>query len=81
MHFSKYARKVIMLVRGESLSTSMSQYLIDQIAATENIQVCTGCSVMEVKGDEHLEEIVIAHAQDWRNRNRTSAIALYLHWC
>jgi thioredoxin reductase (NADPH) len=52
-----------MLVRGESLATSMSQYLIDQIAATENIQVCTSCSVVEVKGDEHLEAIVIAHAK------------------
>ncbi|MGG6296669.1 FAD-dependent oxidoreductase [Leptolyngbya sp. AN02str] len=61
MHFAKYARKVIMLVRGESLSASMSQYLIDQIAATDNIQVCTGCSVVEVKGDEHLEAIAIAH--------------------
>jgi thioredoxin reductase (NADPH) len=63
MHFSKYASKVTMLVRGESLATSMSQYLIDQIAATENIQVCTSCSVVEVKGDEHLEAIVIAHAK------------------
>ncbi|QFS52192.1 FAD-dependent oxidoreductase [Nostoc sphaeroides] len=63
MHFSKYASKVIMLVRGESLSLSMSQYLIDQIAATANIKVCTGCSVVEVKGDEHLEEIVIAHVK------------------
>ena len=63
MHFSKYASKVIMLVRGESLSSSMSQYLIDQIAATANIQVCTDCSVVEVKGNEHLEEIVIAHAK------------------
>lgn len=61
MHFSKYASKVIMLVRGESLSLSMSQYLIDQIAATENIKVCTNCSVVEVKGEEHLEAITIAH--------------------
>lgn len=63
MHFSKYASKVIILVRGESLSSSMSQYLIDQIAATENIQVCTSCSVVEVKGEEHLEAIAIAHAK------------------
>jgi thioredoxin reductase (NADPH) len=60
MHFAKYTDKVIMLVRGESLSTSMSQYLIDQIAATENIQVRTRCSVIEVKGDTYLEAIVLA---------------------
>ncbi len=40
----------------------MSQYLIDQIAQTENIQVCTGCSVVEVKGDDHLEALTIANA-------------------
>lgn len=62
MYFSKYARKVFMLVRGDSLTKSMSQYLIDQIAATENIQVCTGCSVVEVKGDENLEAITIANS-------------------
>ena len=63
MHFSKYARRVVMLVRGESLIKSMSQYLIDQIQATENISVCAGCSVVEVKGEEHLEAIVIANAE------------------
>ncbi|MBE9179437.1 FAD-dependent oxidoreductase [Oculatella sp. LEGE 06141] len=58
MHFSKYAREVIMLVRSP-LSKSMSQYLIDQIASTDNITVCTGCVVEEVKGESNLEAIVI----------------------
>jgi len=62
MHFSKYANQVIMLVRGASLATSMSQYLIDQIASTSNIKVCTGCSVVEVAGTDHLEKIVIANS-------------------
>lgn len=62
MYFARYARKVIMLVRGESLANSMSQYLIDQIAETENIQVCTYCSVVEVNGDKQLETITIANA-------------------
>jgi thioredoxin reductase len=31
MYFSKFARRVIMLVRGPSLTASMSQYLIDEI--------------------------------------------------
>ncbi len=33
MNFSKYAERVVILVRGESLSSTMSQYLIDQIEA------------------------------------------------
>src|SRR5438046_5348458 len=39
MYFSKFARQVTMLVRGNSLSDSMSQYLENQIAATRNIEV------------------------------------------
>ena len=63
MHFSKYARSVTMLVRGDSLTKSMSQYLIDQIEATENITVRTQTSVMEVKGDHNLEAIVLVDSQ------------------
>lgn len=63
MYFSKYASKVTMLVRGESLTKSMSQYLIDQIAATDNIVVQTHCSVREAKGKDSLEALVIENSQ------------------
>jgi thioredoxin reductase (NADPH) len=59
MYFSKYARRVVMLVRGESLSASMSQYLIDQIKNTPNIQVEARAQVVEVFGNEHLEALSI----------------------
>lgn len=59
MFFSKYARRVVMLVRGPSLAATMSQYLIDQIAQTPNIQVETGAQVTEVHGSDHLEAITI----------------------
>jgi len=49
-----------MLVRGVSLSASMSQYLIDQIAATPNIIVRCRASVVEAHGDASLEAIVVA---------------------
>ncbi len=55
MYFSKYARKVTMLVRAESLKNSMSKYLIDQIAATSNIEVKTRCQVVEALGQTRLE--------------------------
>ena len=54
MYFSKYAKKVTMLVRGESLKNSMSKYLIDQIAATSNIEVRACCQVVEALGDTRL---------------------------
>jgi len=59
MYFSNYARRVVMLVRGESLSASMSQYLIDQIKKTPNISVETHSRVVEVHGQDHLEAISI----------------------
>ncbi|MEM9152855.1 MAG: FAD-dependent oxidoreductase, partial [Cyanobacteria bacterium P01_F01_bin.3] len=63
MYFSKYARKVNMLVRGESLVKSMSQYLIDQIDGTENIEVLPFHSVKEAHGDERLESIAVENSQ------------------
>jgi thioredoxin reductase (NADPH) len=55
LHFSKYARKVIMLVRGTSLNATLSKYLIDEIARTSNIVVRPQTQVTEVLGEEHLE--------------------------
>ena len=57
MFFSRYASNVTMLVRSESLSESMSQYLIDQIAETENIEVIMNAEVVEACGDGKLESV------------------------
>lgn len=62
MYFSKYARTVTMLVRGDSLAKSMSQYLIDQIEQTPNITVQVHSSVVEAKGETSLEAITIANS-------------------
>jgi thioredoxin reductase (NADPH) len=59
MNFSKYAERVVILVRGDSLSSTMSQYLIDQIKQTPNIQLWTHASIAEVHGDTHLEELSV----------------------
>ncbi|HVQ95856.1 MAG TPA: FAD-dependent oxidoreductase [Mycobacteriales bacterium] len=61
MHFSRYARRVHVLVRGDSLERSMSQYLIEQIAGVENIEVRTCTEVVDGAGDEHLERITLRH--------------------
>ena len=57
MHFSRYAEKVHMLVRGDSLQKSMSKYLIDQIEATPNIVVETCTEILSMSGESHLESI------------------------
>jgi thioredoxin reductase (NADPH) len=62
MHFSKFAEKVVMLIRGKSLAHTMSHYLIQQIETTPNIQVWTQRSVIEVHGDTRLTAITIKNA-------------------
>jgi thioredoxin reductase (NADPH) len=59
MNFAKYAERVVMLVRGASLASTMSQYLIDQIKETPNIQIWAHASVVEVHGEARLEEISV----------------------
>jgi len=59
MNFSRYARRVIMLVRGESLASSMSRYLIEQIEKTPNIQVEFNTSLAEAHGETRLEAISV----------------------
>jgi thioredoxin reductase (NADPH) len=57
MHFSQYAEQVTMLVRGQSLESTMSKYLIDRIAGTSNITVEVCSEVMEAKGNGRLETL------------------------
>ncbi|TDQ01359.1 FAD-dependent oxidoreductase [Labedaea rhizosphaerae] len=55
--FSRYAASVTLVVRGASLRSSMSHYLIEQIEAIENISVRTSTVVEKAHGDEHLESL------------------------
>jgi thioredoxin reductase (NADPH) len=60
IHFARYAQNVVMLVRGEGLGATMSQYLIRDIEQTPNIRVQCGAHVVAVHGEEKLEEISIS---------------------
>jgi len=62
LFFSRYARRVTMLVRAPDLVPMMSQYLVDRIRATENIEVLTGVEVAGVHGSTSLESIVVRTA-------------------
>jgi thioredoxin reductase (NADPH) len=57
MFLSSYAAEVRVLVRGEGLKLSMSQYLIDQIASKANIKVLPHTQVISVEGENSLERI------------------------
>ena len=64
LYFSRYARKVTMLIRAASLSPTMSRYLIDRIEATQNIEVITEVELCAARGAGHLEQVTLRHAQD-----------------
>jgi thioredoxin reductase (NADPH) len=59
MFFSNYAAEVKVLVRGEGLKMTMSQYLIGQIAIRSNIQVLPYTQVVSAEGKDHLERIEV----------------------
>lgn len=59
MFLSRFASEVTILIRGDSLQKSMSQYLIDQIDSTENISVMMNSEVVSMEGADHLETITI----------------------
>lgn len=59
MFFSRYAKQVTMLVRGHSLEKGMSQYLVDQIVGTPNIDVLTETIVTALHGKDRLESITV----------------------
>src|SRR6266513_3067065 len=77
MNFAKYAERVVILVRGSSLSSTMSQYLIDQIQEVPNIQLWTHASVAEAHGGTHLEEISVL-CSDTNKVERVPASAMFI---
>jgi thioredoxin reductase (NADPH) len=78
MYFSKFARQVTMLVRGQSLSDSMSQYLEKQLAATKNVAVRYNSNVVEVEGTDRCEKITILDTKTCvRETVPASALLIY----
>ena len=77
MNFAKYAERVVILVRGDSLAATMSQYLIDQIKETPNIQIWAHASMVEAHGSTHLEEISVL-CSDTNKIERVPASSMFI---
>jgi thioredoxin reductase (NADPH) len=69
VHFSRYASRVHMLVRAENLNRSMSHYLIDQIAAIDNIEVHPHTEVSRGEGTDHLERLTLIDSRTGQTRD------------
>lgn len=77
MYLSKFAPNVYIIIRKPDLSSSMSQYLIDQIGDTENIKVLGFTEVVETLGDERLEKVVLKDNEQGTERT-VEAGALFI---
>lgn len=73
MYLSKFAAHVYIVIRKADLSSSMSHYLIDQIANTQNIEVLANSEILEVCGDTSLEELRIVNNETGLEESRKAA--------
>jgi thioredoxin reductase (NADPH) len=68
IHFARYAGKVTMVVRDQSLKKTVSQYLVDRIQFSPNIEVLLRTQVVALQGDEALTAITLKNeetGQEW----------------
>ena len=75
LFFARYARTVTLLVRGDSLESSMSYYLIQQLNKIDNVHVRTRCEVIGAQGNGHLQAITIC---DGKNSSQATVECGYL---
>lgn len=65
---SEHVEKVYILIRGESLSHSMSNYLIEYIHGKSNIEIIPFCQITEIHGEKNLEGITVTLSDKKENR-------------
>lgn len=61
LSLAAFARKVVLVVRADSLEGSMSRYLVERIRAAPNVEVQLETEVSGAAGDDHLETLSLAH--------------------
>ncbi|GAA1256245.1 response regulator [Sphaerisporangium rubeum] len=79
VYFSRYARRVHMLIRGPDLTRSMSSYLVDQIAAIPTIEVHPHTQVVGASGGDHLETLTLCDPRSGQAREvNTSWLFIFI---
>lgn len=78
LFFAGHARSVTLLVRGDSLAESMSQYLVERIAMKTNIWVETRSEVVALHGGEHLEAIEVMDRRTGTGSRRDTKVLFVL---
>jgi thioredoxin reductase (NADPH) len=76
IYLSQGGSGVSIVIRRSDLSSSMSSYLIDRIAADPNIEVLGNTEVRALDGNSHLEAVVLEHTQTGRGQTK-ECVALF----
>ncbi|SHN43246.1 FAD-dependent oxidoreductase [Chitinophaga sp. CF418] len=77
MYLSKFAKNIYIIIRREDLTSTMSAYLIEQIAGTPNITVLPKTEIAEAMGEEKLQQLCLCNI-DTKERRQVNADALYI---
>ncbi len=79
MLLARHATKVLMVVRGPTLSSTMSQYLVDRIEASDSIEVATHSQVTSAAGSRRLETVTITDGRSGQERQvQTSHMFIFI---
>ncbi len=73
MYLSRYAREVLLIVRGSGLGASMSSYLIAQLEANERVKVRCRTVVARVHGEGRLERVTLRDLESGRETDEEVA--------
>ena len=74
LHFSQYAPSTTLVIRGDSLKSTVSAYLVDRISAAKNVEVLTETEVTALEGENMLEAVVVT------NRKTGASRRIETHW-
>src|SRR5678815_3840768 len=74
LHFSQYAPRTTLVIRGDSLKSTVSAYLVDRISAAKNVEVLTETEVTALEGENMLEAVVVT------NRKTGASRRIEAHW-
>ena len=77
LYFAQFAKSVTFVVRGNSLTKSMANYLVQRVQATENIRVMLNTQIVEATGSGHLEGLKLIHS-DTGQEEIVDANALFI---
>jgi len=76
---ARYVKSLTIITIDPSLETTMSRYLVDRIEALSNVELLTKTSVVEVKGEERLETVILEEIVSKERRElKTDALFIWI---